>query len=135
MPPQLLIAGIRTAGRLRVRGAVMLEALTLHLIREHGGITVTVTEAAEIVGISKDHAYVLAAQRRFPVMGITGARADRESMRVLIPHLVEWMYAGGTQQYDQAPGTVTTTDTERRRSAAVDPDLAWLDAQLAAAPD
>ena len=112
----------------------MLEALTLHLIREHGGITVTVTEAAEIVGISREHAYVLAAQRRFPVLGITGVRSERESMRVLIPQLVEWMYAGGTQQYDPAPIGVVANDAQARRGAALDPELAWLDAQLAAAP-
>jgi hypothetical protein len=112
----------------------MLEALTLHLIREHGGITVTVTEAAEIVGISREHAYLLAAQRRFPVLGITGVRADRESMRVLIPHLVEWMYAGGTQQYDPAPVGVAAHADRPRRGAAQDPELAWLDAQLAMAP-
>ena len=112
----------------------MLEALTLHLIREHGGITVTVSEAAEIVGISREHAYVLAAQRRLSVLGITGVRAERESMRVLIPQLVEWMYAGGTQQYDTAPTRAVPSTAQARRGAALDPDLAWLDAQLAAAP-
>lgn len=111
-----------------------LEALSLHLIRERGGITVSVRDAAEIVGISKEHAYALAAQRRFPVMGITGARSDRESMRVLIPHLVEWMYAGGTQQYDPTPTRDSLTDAGPGRGASSDPELAWLEAQLAVAP-
>ena len=44
------------------------------------------------------------------------------------------MYAGGTQQYDTAPTAVVANDAQARRGAALDPELAWLDAQLATAP-
>ena len=107
------------------------DALTFHLIRENGGqATVTVEQAAQIVGIGREHAYRLAAQHRFPVLGVTAAGAHRESMRVLIPALVDWMLAGGTRQYDELPGTASTSRAGRR--SARDGQLAWLDAQLAA---
>lgn len=107
------------------------DAFTLHLIRENGGAaTVTVEQAAQIVGIGREHAYRLAAQHRFPVLGVTAVGAQRESMRVLIPALVEWMLAGGTRQYDDLPGAVSTAGAGRRPGR--DGQLAWLDAQLAA---
>ena len=105
------------------------EAFTVHLIRECGGqSTITVEQAAQIVGIGREHAYRLAAQHRFPVLGVTAAGARRESMRVLIPALVEWMLSGGTRQYDDLPAG--TPSTERRSGR--DDQLAWLEAQLAA---
>ena len=105
------------------------DAFTVHLIRQCGGkATVTVEQAAEIVGIGREHAYRLAAQHRFPVLGVTAAGARRESMRVLIPALVEWMLAGGTRQYDELPAAAAPA---ARRSGR-DGQLAWLDAQLAA---
>jgi hypothetical protein len=107
------------------------DALTFHLIREHGGqTTVTVEQAAQIVGIGREHAYRLAAQHRFPVLGVTAVGAQRESMRVLIPALVDWMLAGGTRQYDELPSAAAASGAERRSGR--DGQLAWLDAQLAA---
>ena len=107
------------------------DALTLHLIREHGGqATVTVEQAANIVGICREHAYRLAAQHRFPVLGVTAAGADRESMRVLIPALVDWMFAGGTRQYDELPSG--RRDAQPGRGGGRDSQLAWLESQLAA---
>lgn len=107
------------------------DAFTVYLIRECGGrATITVEEAAQIVGIGREHAYRLAAQHRFPVLGVTAAGARRESMRVLIPALVDWMLAGGTRQYDDLPGAASTSRAGRR--AGRDSQLAWLDAQLAA---
>ena len=88
------------------------DAFTVHLIREHGGqATVTVEQAAQIVGIGREHAYRLAAQHRFPVLGVTAAGAHRESMRVLIPALVDWMLAGGTRQYDDLPAATALART------------------------
>ena len=106
------------------------DAFTLHLIREYGGHTVTVDQAAQIVRIGREHAYRLAAEHRFPVVGVTAAGAHRESMRVLIPALVDWMLAGGTRQYDELPSAAVTSRPERRSGR--DGQLAWLDAQLAA---
>src|ERR1700744_3419410 len=86
-----------------------------HLIGEHAGQTsVTVEQAAQIVGIGREHAYRLAAQHRFPVLGVTAAGAHRESMRVLIPALVEWMLAGGTRQYDDLPSAASASGAGRR---------------------
>lgn len=107
------------------------DALTAQLIREHGGqATITVEQAAHIVGIGREHAYRLAAQHRFPVLGVTAKGAQRESMRVLIPALVEWMLAGGTRQYDELPSAEAAPGPGRH--SARDGQLAWLDAQLAA---
>jgi hypothetical protein len=107
------------------------EALTFHLIRECGGqATITVEQAAHIVGIGREHAYRLAAQHRFPVLGVTAAGARRESMRVLIPALVDWMLAGGTRQYDDLPSAASTPRAGRK--SARDAQLAWLEGQLAA---
>jgi len=109
------------------------DAFTLHLIREHGGqATVTVEQAAQIVGIGREHAYRLAAEHRFPVLGVTAAGAHRESMRVLIPALVEWMLAGGTRQYDELPSAASASASGAERRSGRDGQLAWLDAQLAA---
>jgi hypothetical protein len=108
------------------------DGFTLHLIREHGGqATVTVEQAANIVGIGREHAYRLAAEHRFPVVGVTAAGAHRESMRVLIPALVDWMLAGGTRQYDELPSGASASSGAGRQSGR-DGQLAWLDAQLAA---
>ena len=107
------------------------EAFTLHLIRENdGAATVTVERAAQIVGIGREHAYRLAAQHRFPVLGVTAVGAQRESMRVLIPALVEWMLAGGTRQYDDLPSG--RRDPQPGRGGGRDSQLAWLETQLAA---
>jgi hypothetical protein len=107
------------------------DALSLHLIREHGGqATVTVEQAAQIVGIGREHAYRLAAGHRFPVFGVTAVGAQRESMRVLIPALVDWMLAGGTRQYDELPSAASASPAGRQSGR--DGQLAWLDAQLAA---
>jgi hypothetical protein len=107
------------------------DALTVHLIREYDGqATVTIEQAAQIVGIGREHAYRLAAQHRFPVLGVTAAGARRESMRVLIPALVDWMLAGGTRQYDDLPSAESTSRAGRHSGR--DGQLAWLDAQLAA---
>lgn len=107
------------------------DAFVLHLIREHGGqATVTVEQTAEIVGIGREHAYRLAAQHRFPVVGVTAVGAHRESMRVLIPALVDWMLAGGTRQYDELPSAAPTPGAGRWSGR--DDQMAWLDAQLAA---
>ena len=106
------------------------DAFTVHLIGEYGQPTVTVEQAAQIVGIGREHAYRLAAQHRFPVLGVTAAGAHRESMRVLIPALVDWMLAGGTRQYDELPSAASTSPAGRRPGR--DGQLAWLDAQLAA---
>lgn len=107
------------------------DAFSGHLMREHGGqATVTVEQAARIVGIGREHAYRLAAQHRFPVLGVTAAGAHRESMRVLIPALVEWMLAGGTRQYDALPSTEAGARAGRR--SARDSQMDWLNAQLAA---
>lgn len=107
------------------------DALTVHLIREHGGqTTVSVEQAAQIVGIGREHAHRLAAQHRFPVLGVTAAGARRESMRVLIPALVDWMLAGGTRQYDELPSPASESRAGQRSGR--DSQIAWLDAQLAA---
>ena len=87
-------------------------------------------EAAAIVGIGKEHAYKLASQDRFPVLGTTGINSDRESLRVLIPRLVDWMYAGGTRQYDARPTERVSSATKPGRTGKQDPDLAWLAAEL-----
>ena len=106
-------------------------AFIMHLIREYGGQpTVSVEQAAQIVGIGREHAYRLAAEHRLPVVGVTAAGAHRESMRVLIPALVEWMLAGGTRQYDELPSAAAAPTTGR--NSGRDDQLAWLDAQLAA---
>jgi hypothetical protein len=107
------------------------DAFTLHLVREYGGqATVRVEQAANIVGIGREHAYRVAAQHRFPVLGVTAAGAHRESMRALIPALVGWMLAGGTRQYDELPSTRSASLPGR--PSGRDGQLAWLDAQLAA---
>lgn len=107
------------------------DAFTVHLIREFGGQpTITVEQAAEIIGIGREHAYRLAAQHRFPVLGVTAAGARRESMRVLIPALVEWMLAGGTRQYDDLPRAASAPGAGQRSGR--DEQMAWVDAQLAA---
>jgi hypothetical protein len=107
------------------------DAFTVHMIREHGGqATVTVEQAAQIVGIGREHAYRLAAQQRFPVLGVTAAGAHRESMRVLIPALVDWMRAGGTRQYDDLRSAASSSRAGRHSGR--DGQLARLDAQLAA---
>jgi hypothetical protein len=62
------------------------DALTVHVIREYGGqATVTVEQAAQIVGIGREHAYRLASQHRFPVLGVTAAGAHRESIAYSSP--------------------------------------------------
>jgi hypothetical protein len=107
--------------------------LTAYLIREHGGLTVPVESAAGIVGIGKAHAYSLIADNRFPVVGTTGKTSDRESMRVLLPHLVEWMYAGGTRQYDHLESSQLVEAANRGASSAADREMAWLEHELASA--
>ena len=71
------------------------------------------------------------------LLGAVGWFVDRhahdtrgESLRVLIPRLVDWMYAGGTRQYDARPTERVSSATKPGRTGKQDPDLAWLAAEL-----
>jgi hypothetical protein len=100
---------------------VSLDAFTAHLIAQHDGrAVISVTEAAKVAGIGREHAYSLAGERRFPVFGTASAAATRESLQVLIPALVAWMMAGGTTQYDDAPRKRTVPARGRNRRAELD---------------
>jgi hypothetical protein len=113
-----------------------LHAFTPALVAEHGGrASISVEEAANVVGIGKEQAYSLAASERFPVFGVTSAGSKRESMRVLIPALVQWMLDGGTRQYDEPRG-VKASDAPapgRAKRARLDSQRQWLAAQQPAA--
>lgn len=102
--------------------------LAAQLIADNDGKPVVgLQRAAQIAGLSADLAYDLAREGRFPVFTATRAQSRRENVRVLIPALVDWMLAGGTNQYDERP-EASTPGTRRPR----DPELAWLDGQLVA---
>jgi hypothetical protein len=111
-----------------------LHAFTAALVAQHGGrASISVEEAASVVGIGKEQAYSLAASERFPVFGVTSAGSKRESMRVLIPALVQWMLDGGTRQYDE-PREVKASDAPgRAKRARLDSQMQWLAAQQQAA--